>query len=360
MSTPYLSIRGLAKSFGNVSAVEDVSLDIEKGDFVTFLGPSGSGKSTTLYAIAGFLEPTRGDVLLEGASLLKQPPNKRNIGMVFQRYTLFPNLTVAGNVAFPLVVRGRPKDEIAKKVSAMLRLVRLEGLADRMPVNMSGGQQQRVALARALAYDPPILLMDEPLSALDKSLREEMQQEIRRIHRETGVTVLYVTHDQGEALCLSDRVAVFNKGRIEQVGTGRDLYERPSSRFVAGFVGDSNLLTGHISSVDDARARIQFPDGCWLEYAHAARHVTARADVSVMIRPDHLNIEPPGDAGIFGTIVDTVFLGDHARVTVMTRWNVPITIRTTPLSESTVAARNAQVKLRCAPGDIQVFHAESV
>ena len=184
MNAPYLSIRGIAKSFGTISAVEDVSVDIEKGDFVTFLGPSGSGKSTTLYVIAGFLEPTRGDVLVEGASLLARPPNKRNIGMVFQRYTLFPNMTVAGNVAFPLVVRGWPKDEIARKVSAMLRLVRLDGLDDRMPSNMSGGQQQRVALARALAYDPPILLMDEPLSALDKSLREEIQHEIRRIHRE--------------------------------------------------------------------------------------------------------------------------------------------------------------------------------
>ncbi len=361
MNASYLSIRGVAKSFGTVSAVEDVSVEVEKGDFVTFLGPSGSGKSTTLYAIAGFLEPTRGDVLLEGTSLLRRPPNKRNIGMVFQRYTLFPNMTVAGNVAFPLVVRGRPKDEIAKKVSAMLRLVRLDGFEDRMPANMSGGQQQRVALARALAYDPPILLMDEPLSALDKSLREEIQHEIRRIHRETGVTVLYVTHDQAEALYLSDRVAVFNKGRIEQIGTGRDLYDRPCSRFVAGFIGDSNMIEGRVSRIDDARARIQFPDGCWLECAHAARADGMPESAAVMIRPNHLSIEAPGEGGkdgICGTVVDEVFLGDHARLTVMTRWNVPITVSTMPLSERAIVGRDAQVRLRCAPRDIHVFRSE--
>ncbi len=363
MNTPYLSICGIAKSFGTVSAVEDVSVDIEKGNFVTFLGPSGSGKSTTLYAIAGLLEPTRGDVLLEGSSLLKRPPNKRNIGMVFQRYTLFPNMTVAGNVAFPLVVRGRPKDEIARKVSAMLRLVRLEGLDDRMPSNMSGGQQQRVALARALAYDPPILLMDEPLSALDKSLREEIQHEIRRIHRETGVTVLYVTHDQAEALYLSDRVAVFNKGRIEQIGTGQDLYERPCSRFVAGFIGDSNLIEGRMSRIDDARARIQFPDGCWLECAHAAHPDGTPESASVMMRPNHLSIDPPGDPGedgIFGTVADEAFLGDHSRLTVMTRWNVPLTVRRPLSSERSVASRGVQVRLKCAPRDIHVFRSEVV
>ena len=196
MTQPFLSIQGIEKKYGAVTAVADVSLDIAEGEFVTFLGPSGSGKSTTLYAIAGFLEPTRGDVLLNGRTLLDVPSNKRNIGMVFQRYTLFPHLNVTENVAFPLKVRRRPKAEIDAKVAKMLKLVRLEQMADRMPAQMSGGQQQRVALARALAYDPPILLMDEPLSALDKKLREEIQFEIKRIHNETGVTILYVTHDQ--------------------------------------------------------------------------------------------------------------------------------------------------------------------
>ena len=212
MTRPFLSIRNIEKSYGPVVAVRDVSLDIAEGEFVTFLGPSGSGKSTTLYAIAGFLQPTRGDVLLGGKSLLSVPSNKRNIGMVFQRYTLFPHLSVADNVAFPLRVRRRPKAEIDAKVAAMLKLARLETMANRMPAQMSGGQQQRVALARALAYDPPILLMDEPLSALDKKLREEIQVEIKRIHNETGVTILYVTHDQEEALRLSDRIALSSAG----------------------------------------------------------------------------------------------------------------------------------------------------
>ncbi|MDE3175607.1 MAG: ATP-binding cassette domain-containing protein, partial [Pseudomonadota bacterium] len=217
--TNFLSIQGVEKTYGGVTAVADVSLEVAQGEFVTFLGPSGSGKSTTLYVIAGFLEPTRGDVLLRGQSLLRVPSNKRNIGMVFQRYTLFPHLSVAENVAFPLKVRRWPKAAIDAKVAAMLKLVRLDRMADRMPAAMSGGQQQRVALARALAYDPGILLMDEPLSALDKQLREEIQVEIKRIHNETGVTILYVTHDQEEALRLSDRVALFNAGRIEQIGT---------------------------------------------------------------------------------------------------------------------------------------------
>ncbi|MFO1074423.1 MAG: ABC transporter ATP-binding protein [Geminicoccaceae bacterium] len=220
MSPPYLQIQGLRMEFGEVVAVHDVTLDIRQGEFLTFLGPSGSGKSTTLYILAGFQQPTRGDILLNGRTLLDRPSHQRNIGMVFQRYTLFPNMTVGENVAFPLKVRRRSKAEIDAKVREMLRLVRLEGFEDRKVAKMSGGQQQRVALARALAYDPPVLLMDEPLSALDKKLREEIQHEIRRIHQQTEVTILYVTHDQEEAPRLSDRIAVFSHGRIDQVGTG--------------------------------------------------------------------------------------------------------------------------------------------
>ncbi|KAB2885758.1 MAG: ABC transporter ATP-binding protein [Albidovulum sp.] len=237
MTPAFLSIRSLRQTYGSVVAVDDVSLEIPEGEFLTFLGPSGSGKSTTLYALAGFNEPTSGDILLRGGSILATPSHKRNIGMVFQRYTLFPHLNVRENVGFPLRVRGRPEREVARRVDTMLALVRLDGYGDRMPGHLSGGQQQRVALARALAYDPPVLLMDEPLSALDKKLREEIQIEIRRIHRETGVTILYVTHDQEEALRLSDRIAVFNRGRIEQVGSGRDLYHNPATRFVASFIG---------------------------------------------------------------------------------------------------------------------------
>jgi putative spermidine/putrescine transport system ATP-binding protein len=196
MTAPFLEIRGIAKSYGEIVAVKDVRLEVERGELMTFLGPSGSGKSTTLYILAGFEDPTKGDILMEGRSLLQTPSHLRNIGMVFQRYTLFPHLSVADNVAFPLRVRRLPKAEVDAKVAAMLKLVRLEQMADRMPAAMSGGQQQRVALARALAYDPPILLMDEPLSALDKKLREELQFEIGRVHNETGVTIPYVTQPQ--------------------------------------------------------------------------------------------------------------------------------------------------------------------
>ncbi|MBL8791779.1 MAG: ABC transporter ATP-binding protein, partial [Rhizobiales bacterium] len=261
MSNSYLSIRNFRKTFADVVAVENVSMEVPEGEFLTFLGPSGSGKSTTLYAIAGFEQPTSGDILLKGKSILNTPSHQRNIGMVFQRYTLFPHLSVGENVAFPLRVRKQPEAQVQATVKRMLELVRLEKFEKRMPSQMSGGQQQRVALARAMAYNPPVLLMDEPLSALDKKLREEIQIELRRIHHETGVTILYVTHDQEEALRLSDRIAVFNHGRIEQLATGRELYTNPATRFVAGFIGDSNFLRVKGYALDGTHARVTLPDG---------------------------------------------------------------------------------------------------
>jgi putative spermidine/putrescine transport system ATP-binding protein len=331
MTTPFLSIRGIAKSYGAVTAVEDVSLDVAEGEFVTFLGPSGSGKSTTLYVIAGFQEPSAGDVLLQGKSLLSIPSNKRKIGMVFQRYTLFPHLSVAENVAFPLKVRRRSRAEIDAKVAAMLKLVRLDRFADRMPAALSGGQQQRVALARALAYDPPLLLMDEPLSALDKKLREEIQFEIKRIHNETGVTILYVTHDQEEALRLSDRVALFNHGRIEQVGSGRDLYEIPSTRFVAGFIGNSNFLPATITEAAADGVSATLPDGTLLQNLPAAGLKTGE-DVSIMVRPDLMAIAPPSAGAspaprLRATVVDTTFLGDVVHILTRTGWGDDISVR---------------------------------
>jgi putative spermidine/putrescine transport system ATP-binding protein len=330
MTAPFLSIKGIAKSYGNVMAVEDVSLDIALGEFVTFLGPSGSGKSTTLYVIAGFQQPSAGDVLLQGGSLLSVASNKRNIGMVFQRYTLFPHLSVAENVAFPLRVRRRSKAEIDEKVAAMLKLVRLERYADRMSAQLSGGQQQRVALARALAYDPPLLLMDEPLSALDKKLREEIQFEIKRIHNETGVTILYVTHDQEEALRLSDRIALFNHGRIEQVGSGRDLYEHPATHFVASFIGNSNFLPARITKILDDRGEVVLPDGTLVQDM-PAQGLAAGADVSIMVRPDQFTIFRGGSAAtsarVPATVVNTTFLGDIMHVQTKTAWGEDISIR---------------------------------
>ncbi|WNJ89636.1 ABC transporter ATP-binding protein [Bosea sp. 685] len=338
-TTPFLSIRGVAKRYGAVAAVEDVSLDIAEGEFVTFLGPSGSGKSTTLYVIAGFQAPSAGDVLLRGSSLLRVPSNKRNIGMVFQRYTLFPHLSIADNIAFPLKVRRRSKAEIDARVQAMLRLVRLERYAERMPAQLSGGQQQRVALARALAYDPPLLLMDEPLSALDKKLKEEIQFEIKRIHNETGVTILYVTHDQEEALRLSDRVALFNNGRIEQVGSGRDLYDAPATHFVAGFIGNSNFLPAKVASASGAAFEAVLPDGSRLPgltgaslagASLAGAGLKAGDDVAIMVRPERLTITRGDDmaAGLVpATVTATTFLGDVVHVLTRTSWGGEVSIR---------------------------------
>ncbi|GLK71186.1 ABC transporter ATP-binding protein [Ancylobacter dichloromethanicus] len=358
--TCFLDIRGITKSFGKVAAVSDVSLEIARGEFMTFLGPSGSGKSTTLYMIAGFFDPSAGDIRLEGRSILREPSNRRNIGMVFQRYTLFPHLSVAENVAFPLRVRRRPAAEIARKVEQMLALVRLEGFADRMPAQLSGGQQQRVALARALAYDPPLLLMDEPLSALDKKLREEIQVEIRRIHRETGVTILYVTHDQEEALSLSDRVALFNHGRIEQVGKGRDLYEAPRTRFVAGFVGHSNFLDCTIAAHAGERADIVLPDGSRLPELPIDRQAPVGAAARLMIRPDRLRISSPAGAdapaGIDAVLSDATFIGETFHFALTTAWGGALNVRmpshTLPPAGHGVGQR---VRLSWAPGDARLF-----
>ncbi len=272
MTSAFIEIRDIKKQYGPITAVKDVTLDIRKGEFMTFLGPSGSGKSTTLYMLAGFEYPTAGDIRLNGKTLLDTPSHKRNIGMVFQRYTLFPHLTVGENVAFPLRIRRLPKADVERKVKEALRLVRLEGFEDRKPALMSGGQQQRVALARALVYDPPVLLMDEPLSALDKKLREEIQFEIRRIHQETGVTILYVTHDQEEALRLSDRIAVFSQG-----GSTRSVPARPSmpSRPPASSPASSAIPISSTPRLSPSRAAMRRLR-CRVARRSPACHSTAR------------------------------------------------------------------------------------
>jgi putative spermidine/putrescine transport system ATP-binding protein len=331
MTAAFLQIQRLRKTYDQVVAIDQVSLDVKKGEFMTFLGPSGSGKSTTLYIVAGFQEPTDGRVLLDGKPLLAVPPNKRNIGMVFQRYTLFPHLSVGENVAFPLRVRRAPEAQIKAKVEQMLKLVHLSECRDRMPAQLSGGQQQRVAIARALAYDPPVLLMDEPLSALDKKLREEIQLELRRIHQETGVTILYVTHDQEEALRLSDRIAVFNKGRIEQVGSGEELYANPASRFVAGFIGNSNFLPVRVTSNRDGRADGVFPNGREVVGGSFNPALAAGDDGTLMVRPEQMRIRAQqganGAAGLPVTVRDITYLGDSLHYAVATPWQQEISVR---------------------------------
>nr|WP_298681595.1 ABC transporter ATP-binding protein [uncultured Dongia sp.] len=327
-----VEIHHLVKRFGQVTAVDDVSLSVADGEFLTFLGSSGSGKTSTLFIVAGFEDPTSGSVEIDGRSVLSVPPNERNIGMVFQRYTLFPNMSVRDNIAFPLSVRGRPQNEIDRAVAEMLDMVRLGSYAGRRPSELSGGQQQRVALARALVYRPRLLLMDEPLAALDKRLREDIQQEIRRIHRELGVTILYVTHDQEEALRMSDRIAVFSHGKIAQIGSGSDLYERPANGFVASFVGNSNMLRGRLRGVSERMASVELADGTVLHGLSDANLIHG-TQVEIMVRPERL-IPSSSRAGdltslqsVEGTVIDVSYLGEAVQYEIATRWQQNIVVR---------------------------------
>ena len=357
MTAPFLQIRNIRKQYGGVVAVRDVQLEIAKGEFMTFLGPSGSGKSTTLYILAGLQEPTSGDVLLEGSTLLDTPSHKRNIGMVFQRYTLFPHLSVGENVAFPLRVRRKPRAEIDATVRRVLKLVRLEAFADRMPAQMSGGQQQRVALARALAYDPPVLLMDEPLSALDKKLREEIQFEIRRIHQETGVTILYVTHDQEEALRLSDRIAVFSQGAIDQVGTGAELYAEPRTRFVAEFIGDSDFLKGRVERVRDGRADIRLGNGFMVSAVPTHGDAQPDRDVALMLRPERISLSRAEKPDLLAaTVRDVTFLGNNTHVQAETETREQVAVRLPFGHESAMGLQSGHpVWLGFEPSAARVF-----
>jgi putative spermidine/putrescine transport system ATP-binding protein len=310
----YLRLAGLVKSYdGRVNAVDDVNLDIARGEFLTLLGPSGSGKTTTLMMIAGFEEPTRGAIELAGEDLTRRKPYERNIGVVFQNYALFPHMTVARNVTFPLRMRRFPRAQQATRVGQMLRLVGLADYADRYPRELSGGQQQRVALARGLVFNPDVLLLDEPLGALDKSLREQMQVELKRIHREVGVTMVYVTHDQTEAMTMSDRIAVFNHGRLEQVAPPLEVYHRPRTRFVGEFIGDSNFFAGTIDAgrwgcVElDRLGRIEAdPDTC--------RRIGG-GRVDVLVRPERLQLADPALPNTIAVkIAVTVNYGDSVLI----------------------------------------------
>ncbi|WP_084143461.1 ABC transporter ATP-binding protein [Amycolatopsis taiwanensis] len=306
-----IETRALSKVYRGATrpAVDDVALTIEAGEFMTLLGPSGSGKTTTLNMIAGFEDVTAGQILLGDADIARVPPHRRNLGVVFQNYALFPHMTAADNVAFPLKQRKVGKREIARRVAEALDLVRLGEHGSRLPSQLSGGQQQRVALARAVVFEPRALLLDEPLGALDKKLRESLQLEIARLHKELGITFVFVTHDQEEALALSDRIAVFRDGHIEQVGTPAELYEKPASHFVATFLGDSNVFSGH--------ARDGLLDTGWCRLRAGGEVLTG--PVALVVRPESLRIGPPADPGanvLSATVTDVIYQGAFRRILV--------------------------------------------
>lgn len=308
----------LVKRYGDVTAVENVSLEVMRGEFLTLLGPSGSGKTTTLMMIAGLIVPTAGQIYLGGREVSLLSPNRRDIGVVFQNYALFPHMTVFDNVAFPLEMRRLPKRAIAERVGATLEIVRLEGLSTRYPTQLSGGQQQRVALARALVFEPSVLLMDEPLGALDKKLREHMQLELKHLQKSLHLTVLYVTHDQQEALIMSDRVAVMHHGRIEQVGCPDDLYERPASRLVADFIGESNFLTGIIQAVDEDTCYVFCEPGLGIT-ATARSQVGVGAKVNILVRPERIYLDECDltlSNCFEGSIREAIYIGEARRYTV--------------------------------------------
>jgi putative spermidine/putrescine transport system ATP-binding protein len=307
----FLQLTDVQKQFGEFTAVENFNLDAERGEFVSFLGPSGCGKTTTLRMIAGFERPTSGSIVVDGTDITYRPPNRRNVGMVFQSYALFPNMTVADNIGFGLRVQRAPKDKIRAKSKELLELIHLPDKGDSYPWQLSGGQQQRIALARALAIEPQVLLLDEPLSALDAKIRVALRREIRSIQRQLGITTVYVTHDQEEALSLSDRVVVMSEGRIEQIGAPADIYNTPATPFVASFVGTLNLLAAQV--IDSGTGRLSVEG----QEVRASKPITEAGNggtVTLALRPESLELgEAGGTNRLTGPIEDVTFLGSIVR-----------------------------------------------
>ena len=354
-------LRGLTKTFGSVVAVRDVSVTIAPGSFFTLLGPSGSGKTTTLMMVAGFAHPTSGEVFVDGRPMAALPPQRRDLGMVFQSYAVFPHLTVFDNIAFPLEIRKAPRLEILRRVGEALELVRLTGYERRLPRQLSGGEQQRVALARALVFQPRVLLMDEPLGALDKKLRAHMQLELKHIQQHLHVTVLYVTHDQEEALTMSDRVAVMQGGRIEQVGSPAELYDTPASRFVADFIGESNFLDGAaVSSEPHGRWRCRAPGG--LEFSGVAAVQLERGQpIIAAVRPEKLvQAEDAVALGqgantCKGLVEEAIYVGDATRYRVGLGPDGAVTIKVPNRVGARPLATGAAVALAWSPDDTRLF-----
>jgi len=355
---PLVSLRNLNKHYGDFAAVDNISLDIQEGEFLTFLGSSGSGKSTTLSMLAGFETPSSGEILVSGQSLVKVPPHKRDIGMVFQRYSLFPHLSVRDNIAFPLTLRKLSSEERERRVDAMLKLVQLDAFAHRRPSQLSGGQQQRVAIARALVYEPRILLMDEPLGALDKKLREDLQDELRQLHRRLGITIVYVTHDQEEAMRLSQRIAIFSHGKIVGLGSGYDLYQNPPNAFVASFLGNSNFLKlkarGNAAGDFEGQALAIRPTA----------GVSSDQPLLLMVRPEKalaLSLEqaaaeplPAGWNEVSAKVGEMLFLGESQTCSVVTDGGTAMTVKALSATGMSLKAGDP-LRVRWASADACVY-----
>jgi len=355
---PAIELSGVVKEFharGEViTAVAGIDLDIREGEFFSLLGPSGCGKTTTMRMIAGFEDPTQGVIRLRGQDVTNVPPNKRDVNMVFQSYALFPHMNVFENVAFGLRRKAVAKPEITRRVGEMLDIVDMAGRSERRPRELSGGQQQRVALARALVNNPRALLLDEPLGALDLKLRQAMQVELKRIQREVGITFVYVTHDQGEALTMSDRIAVMNDGSIEHLGTPREIYEHPRTRFVAGFIGTSNLLTGTVTRLDGDRAIIQISQDERIIVPVQDRAVSEGSRLELTVRPEKIDLtteRPPGEGCVLrGTVTEVVYLGTSTNFSVTTSAGADVVVfQQNSASADDVAARGDSIWLSWNP-----------
>ncbi|UUU29201.1 ABC transporter ATP-binding protein [Streptomyces sp. CA-210063] len=351
-----LSVTDLRKTYSGVTAVDSVSMEIAGGEFVTFLGSSGSGKTTTLMMIAGFCEPDSGSIVVGGRDVTRLAPQKRGLGFVFQQYLLFPHMTVWENVAFPLQLRDIPKAELRRRVGETLEMAGLSALARRRPRELSGGQQQRVALCRALVYRPPVILMDEPLGALDKKLRDQLQTEIKRIQQELGLTVIYVTHDQEEALVLSDRIAVMRDGRIDQFDTPRELFERPRTPFVADFLGAANFLSGTVQQQTSEQTLVRLDTGGLLKARPQSGAEGAR--VRAAVQPGRLGLCAPGDGFCTGTVETVTYVGTLVRVTVRPAGDADTGLVRLELPAGRAPVLGEQVSLTAHPDDVSLFAVE--
>ena len=355
---PMVELRGVTKLFGDFAAVSEVSLEVRRGEFLTLLGPSGCGKTTLLRMIAGFETPTRGGVFLDGADVTALPPNRRDVNQVFQSYALFPHLTVEENIAFGLEMKRVPKPERAEKVRRVIELVSLQGMESRKPGALSGGQRQRVALARAIVCEPKVLLLDEPLSALDAKLRQQMQIELKHLQRRLGITFVLVTHDQGEALTMSDRIAIVNAGKIEQLGTAHEIYHQPRTRFVAEFVGQANLLPARVLERDGT---LELANGVVLKVQDATLPPNAGA-VLVSIRPEKIRLSRnpvPWGTGIEAEVVEEIFRGQTVQLLLRAMGGLELIVVVTNESAARESFRKGE-RVFCTvhPGDVVVIGAE--